>query len=134
LSVAASGESVIAPSTANEASAARCRLSKTSISEAATGSAICRRNEIKMMDIGRLDPQEQNGGDRRAAERDPQQAPVRRARPQESRPAHGGKRGHKPDPVAELAQEYVRRFALGGIGPSVVVRAELRQPTNDHRT
>ena len=48
-------------------------------------------------------------------------------------PPKRGERGQKPDPVAELTQEDVRRLAIGGVRPGVVMRAEVRQPIDDDR-
>ncbi len=64
-----------------------------------------RRDQIEMMDIGRLDAQEECGGDARAAEGQPQQAAIARAPSKKRRPGQGGERGHETDPIAKLAQQ-----------------------------
>ena len=57
-----------------------------------------------MMDVGRLDAQEERGGAGGAAERQAQKARVAGARPKPSRGGQSGKGGDQPDPVAKLAR------------------------------
>ena len=85
------------------------------------------------MDVRRLDAQEQRGGDGRGAEGQTHEALVAGARAKERRADQRGKRGKKPDPIAELTQEYVRRLAIAGVGLGVVMRAEIRRPIDQHR-
>ena len=86
-----------------------------------------------MVDVGRLDAQEQHAGNGSGAKSETQKALVAGARPKERRAGQRGERGDKPDPVAELMQEDVRRLAIAGVSLGVVVRAEVRRPIDEDR-
>ena len=86
-----------------------------------------------MMDVRRLDAQEQHACNGSRAKSETQQARVAGARPKERRAGQRGERGDKPDPVAELTQEHVRRLAIAGVSLGIVVRAEVRRPIDEDR-
>ena len=93
-----------------------------------------RRDQIEMMDVGSLDAQEQRGGDGGCAESETHEAPVARARPKEDGAGQRRESGDQPDPVAELAQEHVRRLAIAGVSLGVVMRAQVRRPIDEDGT
>ena len=86
-----------------------------------------------MVDVGRLDAKEQHACNGSRAKGEAQKAFVAGARPKERRAGQRGERRDKPDPVAELMQEDVRRLAIAGVSLGVVVRAEVGGPIDEDR-
>ena len=59
-----------------------------------------------MMDVGRLDAQEERAGDRGRAKGQAKKARIARARAKKRRAGQAARARDEPDPVAKLAQEH----------------------------